>query len=144
MAGHLDQHTRLFGVFEVVVPAAADIDPTFTLQTPDDLPCVGLNCHGRLAVMRKYMRTGSRRQGLKNGPKNSIAAHDRQLALPPIEKAHDPSSRLAAIVLVRIVSAGAASPSSKVTLAVSLSMQLGPLLPVGHGPRLPWESFAVS
>jgi hypothetical protein len=31
MAGHLDQHTRLFGVLEIVVPAAAYIDPAFTL-----------------------------------------------------------------------------------------------------------------
>jgi hypothetical protein len=51
---------------------------------------------------------------------------------PSVEKAHDPSSRLAAIVLIRIVSASAAAPSSKVTLAVSLTMKLGPLLSVGH------------
>src|SRR5262245_39756431 len=59
VAGHLDQHARLVGVLEVVVFAAADVDPAFTMQTPNDLPRVGLKSHLGCppSLRRKYMRT---------------------------------------------------------------------------------------
>jgi hypothetical protein len=57
------------------------------------------------------------------------------LALPPIEKAHEPSSRLTAIVLIRVVCARAAASSGEIPVAISLATNLGFLIRVGHGPR---------
>src|SRR6516225_5288800 len=47
----------------------------------------------------------------------SFASHDRQLACPPVEEAHDPGARFTAVDLVRIVCAGAAAPSGNEALA---------------------------
>jgi hypothetical protein len=44
------------------------------------------------------------------------------LALPPIEQTHHPSSRFAAVVLVRVVCAGATASSREVTFAISLGV----------------------
>jgi hypothetical protein len=44
------------------------------------------------------------------------------LALSPIEQTHHPSSRFAAVVLERIVCAGATASSCEVTFAISLGV----------------------
>jgi hypothetical protein len=63
----------------------------------------------------------------------SVSSYDSQLVLSAIEKAHDPGSCFAAVVLVRILCACATTSTGTVALAISLDITSSAGNPsVGH------------